>query len=193
MATTEPIRDKNEIRRLLTYFKQTKKSERNYALICMGLNTALRIGDILNLQWEDVFDEKSRKIRKHIELSEDKTNKHRKIIINDTLRNALTELYRKVDPRPEDYLFSTSQHPEKPISRVQAYRIITDAAASCMKNPDHVSCHSLRKTFGYHAWKQGVPLALIMEIYNHSSFDITKKYLGINQDEQDRIFINIKY
>lgn len=193
-AATEPIRDKEELRKLFEYYKMEEhKSERNYALICMGLNTALRIGDILSMKWDDVYDFSNKTMRKHIELSEDKTNKYRKIIINTSLRASLRSLYRTKKPKPDDYIFSSERNPKEPISRIQAYRIVTKAARDCLEHPEHVSCHSLRKTFGYHAWKQGVPLVVIMQIYNHSSFEITKKYLGINQDEQDEIFINIKY
>ena len=52
--------------------------------------------------------------------------------------------------------------------------------------------HSLRKTFGYHAWKQGASSALLVTIFNHSSFHITKRYLGIEQDDKDQIFKKIK-
>ena len=193
-AATEPIRDKEELKKLFEYYNMEEhKSERNHALICMGLHTALRIGDILNMKWNDVYDFSHRTMRKHIELSEDKTNKYRKVIINTTLRVSLRALFRKRKPAPENYIFSSDKNPAAPISRIQAYRIITKAAKACLAHPEHVSCHSLRKTFGYHAWKQGVPLVVIMQIYNRSSFEITKKYLGINQDEQDEIFINIKY
>ena len=54
-----------------------------------------------------------------------------------------------------------------------------------------ISCHSLRKTFGYHAWKKGTPPAVIMTIYNHSSLDITKRYLSIDQDDKDKVFLEI--
>ena len=80
----------------------------------------------------------------------------------------------------------------RPLSRSQAFRIIKKAATETLHDP-HISCHSLRKTFGYHAWKQGVPPALLMEIYNHSSYTITKRYLGIAQDERDSIYMDIDF
>lgn len=54
-----------------------------------------------------------------------------------------------------------------------------------------ISCHSLRKTFGYQAWKKGAQPALLMAIYNHSSIEITKRYLSIDQDDKDEVFLNI--
>ena len=56
----------------------------------------------------------------------------------------------------------------------------------------NISCHSLRKTFGYHAWKHGIQPALIMNLYNHSSMENTKRYLSIDQDERDSVYLNIE-
>lgn len=78
-----------------------------------------------------------------------------------------------------------------PIDRVPAYRIIKEAATAAGLD-EHVSCHSLRKTFGYFAWKQGVPPAMLMDIYNHSSYKITRRYLGIEQEDKDNVFKSIK-
>jgi len=80
----------------------------------------------------------------------------------------------------EEYIFPSSQHKDMPLSRYQAYRIIKEAAAAA-EMEEHISCHSPRKTFGYYAWKQGVSPTMLMHIYNHSSFQITKRYLCIEQ------------
>ena len=76
----------------------------------------------------------------------------------------------------------------EPLSRSQAFRIIKKAA-NYYGFEQNISCHSLRKTFGYFAWKNGTPPALLMSIYNHSSYEITKRYLGIDQLEKDKVFL----
>ncbi|MDR2132920.1 MAG: tyrosine-type recombinase/integrase, partial [Clostridiales Family XIII bacterium] len=70
------------------------------------------------------------------------------------------------------------------ISRQQAHRIVSESAEA-LGFASRVSCHSLRKTFGYLAWKAGRSPAVIMKIYNHSSFAVTERYLGITQDDLD--------
>ena len=110
------------------------------------------------------------------------------IAVNHSLHEALV-MCRK-DRNEEDFLFCTHSDPSHAISRFQAYRIIRRAAEECGLE-GHISCHSLRKTFGYHAWKQGVPPAMLMNIYNHYSYQITKRYLGIEQDDMDYVFRKI--
>jgi site-specific recombinase XerD len=67
---------------------------------------------------------------------------------------------------------------------------VHNAAVSC-EIEGVISPHSLRKTFGYYAWKQGTSPVLLMDIYQHSSFEITKRYLGIEQDERDSVFRDV--
>ena len=99
-----------------------------------------------------------------------------------------------VTPRekePASWLFGSQIQGERPLSRFQAFRIIKRAAAFAGADTN-ISCHSLRKTFGYHAWKQGTPPALLMAIYNHSSYQITKRYLCIDQDDKDEVYSKIR-
>ena len=140
MGTTQPIRNKDELTTFRMYYKDIRPNSRNYCLIVMGLNTALRISDLLRLKWNNVY--------------------------NYTCRY-------------------------QPISMTQAYRIVKTAAGKTVQD-EHISCHSLRKTFGYHAWKNGTPPALLMDVYNHSSYEITQHYLGIEQDERDEIYLKLE-
>ena len=90
-----------------------------------------------------------------------------------------------------NYIFESQKDRGNSISRSQAFRIIKKAADQCGLR-EHISCHSLRKTFGYYAWKQGTPPALLMSIYNHSSYEITKRYLCIDQQEKDKVYMEIQ-
>lgn len=193
MSTTQPIRSKEALDKLKHYYDVQKPNLRNSALIILGLNTALRISDILRLTWSDICDDNG-EIREHLEVQEKKTGKRNLIALNRAcctiLRNYQNYVFKKRKQEPAQFLFLSQKGKNTPISRSQAYRIIKTAANDCGLY-EHVSCHSLRKTFGYHAWQQGCPPALLMSIYNHSSYQITKRYLCIEQDEKDEIYKTI--
>ena len=193
MSTTQPIRDKEALRKFKNFYKTQKPNPRNYAIIVLGLNTALRISDILNLTSEMVYD--NNKVREHIVVKEQKTGKINRILLNREVRKALN-LYRHFLVKSaaykagNPYLFPSPYVSQRPLSRYHVYRMIRNAAES-VEIQEKVSCHSLRKTFGYRAWKQGADPIVIMLIYNHSSFDITKRYLCIEQDDKDKIYRSI--
>lgn len=194
MNTAQPIKDLEELAQFKNYYKEIKPNVRNRLLIVIGLNAALRISDILQLKWEDVYDFQRKRYRSHICITEQKTGKTSQIYVNKNIHSALEEyrllmLQKDRALLPDNYLFSHSNK-NVPITRVQAFRIIKTAAEYCNLS-GVISCHSLRKTFGYHAWKQGAEPALLMNIYNHSTYQVTKRYLGIEQDDRDRIFESV--
>lgn len=192
MNTTYPIKNEAQLKKFKEYYLLEKPVCRNYALIILGLNTAFRISDLLDLQWKDVFREEEKCCREHITITEHKTGKTRSVAVNDSVRKALHILWTESGQEPkEHYLFSNGRKNMAPLSRSQAFRIIKEAAAYAGLD-EHISCHSLRKTFGYHAWKKGVPPALLMELYNHSSYSVTKRYLGIGQEEKDRVYLDVQ-
>lgn len=191
MSTTQPIRNTEKLKIFKDYYLKEKPNPRNYLLIVLGLNTALRISDILHLTYGAVYDFKERELRSHLVVQEQKTKKSSRIYINRELQETLNACIDFTDKEPEDWLFASRLQKEYPLSRYQAYRLIREAAEYAGLG-DHISCHSLRKTFGYHAWKQGTPPALLMNIYNHSTYQITKRYLGIEQDDRDEVFENIQ-
>ncbi len=186
MGTTEPIRDKETLRRFRNYYRDEEPNKRNWLLIVAGLNTALRISDILSLKWSDVYDFKRKRIRDRIRLRELKTGKSQNIVINKSLKEAIRTILKDISiSEPDRFIFIG--YGDRPMNRSTAYRIVR-RVATALDLPGSISCHSLRKTFGYHAWKQGAQPALLMDIYNHSSFRITRRYLGIDQDDKDSLF-----
>ena len=195
MNSAEPIKKANDLSKLKNYYREIRPNPRNELLIILGLNTALRISDILTLKWEDVYDFEWKEYRKHINIAEQKTGKSTQIYMNHNVQDALHSYKahlkeKKQNPERDSFLF-THSNKNLPISRTQAFRIIKNAA-DYYKISGVISCHSLRKTFGYHAWKQGASPVVLVDVFNHSSYQVTKHYLGIEQEDKDKIFRKIK-
>ncbi|MDR1439067.1 MAG: tyrosine-type recombinase/integrase [Clostridiales bacterium] len=184
MSVTQPIRNKHQVRELADYC--LKRGElRNHLLIVMGVHTALRICDLLRLTWDDVYDFDRNRVRESVALTEKKTGKAKLVALNKAIIAALTIC--RVFAKRGEFLIKSRKGENKAISRIQAYRLIREAAEA-LGFAIRVSCHSLRKTFGYHAWKNGASPAVIMEIYNHSSFAVTRRYLGVTQDDKNEVY-----
>lgn len=173
MQTVEPIRDKLLIQAMKDELK--RESDRNYFLFVMGINTGLRISDLLPLQVRDVRGQT------HIVLKEKKTNKTKRFLINFELRQQIDHYTIHMDD--EDYLFS-SYKTGLPIQRVQAYKVLNKAARRV--GITNFGTHSMRKTFGFWHYTINKNVALLQDIFNHASPDITLRYIGINQDIVDQ-------
>lgn len=190
MGTSQPIRSTDELEAFRNFYLDMEPNLRNYMLICLGINTALRISDMLQLRWGNVYDFNKKQYVKHIVIREKKTGKETRIALNNNVKKAFTMYMESLDNISNNDFIFTGRTNGSHLSRSQAFRIITHAAKA-LNMENGISCHSLRKTFGYHAWKVGTPPAMLMDIYNHSSYEITKRYLGIKQDDRDSVFMNV--
>lgn len=115
MAATEPIRDKQSIRKLAQYYLD-RGNYRNYVLIVMSLHTALRISDLLQLTWDTLYDSHKNRVRSEIYLVEKKTGKSKLIALNKNIIHAIS-IYASKTSIHGQYIFENPRT-GKPISRI---------------------------------------------------------------------------
>ena len=112
MGTTQPIREKEKLRLFLQYYQTEMPSERNLALLAIGIYTALRISDILALRWQDIYDFSQKCYKEHLFIQEKKTGKRTIIAINPKLSQILERYRLTRTPVRTDFVFTkeTDQH-----------------------------------------------------------------------------------
>jgi len=187
MEFVQPIRDTKTIKIIKDLLKAS--SCRDYVLFTLGINTGLRISDLLNLKISDVAE--YGRLKDRISIREKKTGKVKDFPLGRSSQKALKEYFYTFDySGPDRYLFPSKKGYNKPISRVQAYRILNKACKLAGLN-ERIGTHSMRKTFGYHAYKMGMDLSVIQKLLNHSSPAITLNYIGITRDDLDNVYISL--
>jgi len=184
MQFVQPIKNMVKVEEMKVYLKS--KSLRNWALFTLGINSALRISDLLVLKVSDVVDEKGH-IRDRIKVKEIKTSKTKTFPFSAKVTDALS-IYIASE-NPTDALFPSRQGSEA-ITRIQCHRLLKGVALE-VGIEDNISTHSMRKTWAYQAYMKGVPLIQIMDALNHSSEDMTKRYLGITQAALDEVYMSM--
>jgi len=185
MEFVEPIRDKKQIDNMKRYLKE--RNLRDWLLFVLGINNGLRISDLLALQVEDVQG------CDRISVREKKTGKIKNFPLGDNCKKALAE-YIQASDLTIGPLFpsrkSSGSNGTGAISRQQAY-ITINAAARAVGITAAIGTHTLRKTFGYWAFQQGVDVTKIQQLLNHSAPSVTLRYIGITRDELDQVYIKM--
>ena len=190
MKTVQPIRDKGLIEKIKKYLKN--KNLRDYMIFILGINTGLRISDLLSLKVYQVRD------KNHLVLDEKKTKKEKRILLTRLVQEELKEYFKYLEDQKykenknkdifnpsinNDYLFK-AKYTDNQLSRVRVYQIIKDIEREF--NLNNLGTHTLRKSFGYHFYKQFNDIATLMDIYNHSKEVVTLRYICLNQDTIDK-------
>lgn len=186
MNSVEPIRDIEIVYDIQDYLEE--KNMRDYIMFLLGVNTGLRISDILKLRTRDIRDSKGN-IKSHIELTEKKTGKDKKLKINSDIRQILKDYLK--DKKDYEYVIKSPRGVNNPLSRQQAYRILS--ATGELFGIEDMGCHTLRKTLGYHYYNKTKDIAGLMNLYNHSSPVITLIYIGIDQDKKDLMIDKLNF
>ena len=131
MNKSQPIKNKEKLDRFKNFYIEEEYNPRNYMFISLGLNTALRVSDLLKFTWNDVYNFDNGCFRTHVKLTEQKTTKQSVIFLNSRIINSLSWYKSKalIKFLPDTFLFSNADNQH--ISRSTAYRIVHNAAVCC--------------------------------------------------------------
>ncbi|MDU1033332.1 MULTISPECIES: tyrosine-type recombinase/integrase [Clostridium] len=175
MNNVDVIKNKEDIEKI-------KKSliigdYRNYLMFIIGINTGLRITQILSLKFSDLIDSENNILNKvnfnGIEYR-----------INACIKEALTIYIGKSEVENKNTFIFKSKRGDNPIERTQAYRILKNACKEAGVDLNF-GTHTLRKTFGYHFYKQYKDLKYLQKLFNHSSINITMEYIDLEKKNDE--------
>lgn len=159
------------------------KNYRISLLIGCGIFFGLRISDLLQLSWDMLLDKDAKFV-----IIEKKTGKRREVRINKEFQKHIKDCYSALNIQNLNELcFLSGRGKNKVYSTQWVNIVLKDLKNRYSLKIDHLSTHSLRKTFGRRVFEssENAELALVklMELFNHSSVSITKRYLGLRQEE----------
>ena len=167
-------KDEDKVRR---YFKN-HRDKRRYPLFIVGMNTGLRIGDIVKLQMKNFQNG-------YLSLIESKTSKRKIVVVNSEVLEILQEYYS--NSSKEDYLFPSQKGGY--IGEIQAWRWFKEAKKKC-RIKYNIATHTMRKTLGKKVNdKHGIDETQL--ILGHDNQRDTLRYIGKEQDLLDNIILTI--
>lgn len=200
---TQPIKDKKQLQSLLYYLlNQIDKAktpvkkyqaDRNYMLVLVGLNTAFRAEDLLQLRVTD--------LNGYISIKENKTGKMQNFKMNKAFKDEIDAYVKRWELGKYDYMFMGQKTKVNgkpyhlPINRQQGHRIVSRAGEAIGIN-FVFGLHSLRKTFGYQYIDNGGNVLTLMKMYNHDAPDVTLRYVCWGREDAEKArentFIGVK-
>lgn len=185
MEFVEPIKRLADIKEMKRILK--RQSQRDLLFFVLGINTGLRVSDLLSLRVNDVWDGTG--IRKFIHITDPCTGEVKAFYLNKSVERELKTYLSGNSFNQMDYLFK-SKKDNHPITRQQAYRIVNKAAKEAGIT-GKIGTHTLRKTFGYHAYRKGIAISIIAKIFNHHSSSETLHYIGIDKNEDHPVKVDV--
>ena len=188
MKTVQPIRDLDTLQKCydIAWAHDAKKGKGEVSwelILLVGFNTSLRVSDFRRFKVNDLRG------RDYARITAKKTGKEARILINPSARRQINRLLSGRDG--DEYIFRSRQrngitHKYEPVTRQRCYQII-NAIAREAGIEYRIGCHTLRKTFGYHYYRQYKDIGTLMSLFNHSEAGTTLIYIGIASDERKAV------
>lgn len=176
---TWPIKDAKQFENFLLYWAikrdQAKtavkrfQADRNWMLCMVGVNTAHRAEDLLQLRVSDV-------IRGYVTIKENKTGKPQNYKMAKELHDEIKAYVQRNELTDNQYLFPGQMNMHFAITRQRSHKIVMQAA-DVVGIGFPFGLHGLRKTFGYHYMLNGGNILTLMRMYNHDDTAVTMLYI----------------
>lgn len=171
----QPIRNKKQLKEFLELLETSSKhGERNRLLFEIGLNTGLKVSDLVKLKTTDVFDHNSLTIY-------DKSGRFRSVPLNSALK--MLKRYQAIHKEKYEgskWLFPRSTNLDEYLTEKAYYKIIHQCGEYLGMN--YIGTNTIRKTFGYHFYMQTKDIVQLMDILNYSSQKKTLQYIGLSEE-----------
>ncbi|QNQ82917.1 tyrosine-type recombinase/integrase (plasmid) [Lactobacillus sp. PV037] len=188
-----PIKDKNILHQVQdTLLNNFKVGRRNYTIFQVGKATLLRVSDVLALRRSQIFEEDGT-IKRNAYIVDKKTRKANTLYlrpVEEDLKKYLDWLQKEnID---SEWLFPSIRHPDRHITEKQYYKVM--AKVGDLLSIPYLGTHTMRKTGAYMVYEQShYNIGLVMSLLNHSSEEMTLKYLGLDQVSKEKILDTINF
>ena len=206
---------KKELERQWTKSEAEKtlfEKKRNRAIFCLGINSALRVSDIVTLDLKDIFKE-NLSFQEIIGGTEQKTKKYKEFPLTNSLKEELgryigyylalrfgicqivgVDDYHRLSKEEKERVkeiirtepLFPSERTGEYLTRQQVYRILDKAGEKI--GLEKIGTHTMRKTFGYWFYKRTKDIAMLQKILNHSSQRETMIYIDLEQEEINKAY-----
>lgn len=202
MNFVEPIRNKKQIKAMKKALLAMPYGKRNHLLFVLGINSGIRVHDLLQLPLRAVWKKglvNSLFIRNgeiyHRIIVKEKSGKIKTFPLSETSRKAVRQYVDSIRPDKKQKidthqpLFRSKKG--GPITREHAWYILNQAAKEA-GIPGKIGCHTLRKTFAYHAYRSGISMEVIMATLGHKTPAETLEYIGLEYNGPDDKYAGIE-
>lgn len=204
------IKDRKVLKQIKEHLMRNSRKYglRNTAIFVLGINCGLRCGDLLQIRLQDIWDESSKTVKERFCVLEEKTRKVRKIMLSEQTAGFLREYILTLPVRtPYTPLFPSQKKGAKKdaslrvkddtgcLSRKSMWAILHEV--SLQLGIEHLATHSMRKTFSYNVYTkyEGKLVAdhysaldILQKMLNHSSSNVTLRYIGVDADIEEEVY-----
>jgi len=184
---TEPVREKADIEEIKAYLLH-KQALREYLLLVLGINSALRVKDLLAIRWQDLLA--LNEFNRELVRRESKTGKVRRIVVNDAVLEAIAKYLGSVSKEVDSSAFVFMGKRGR-ITNSTVTRWVKEWCSACgLKG--RFGGRTFRQTWVYHCIKGGVQIPTLMKMLGHSSQAITLRYACIRDEDSEQTYLGIQ-